>query len=317
MSPDETHNSPEGGGVDDIKTDSVKPDVEVVEEGRKAAKAIPDAAPVSVAQASSSSRPDSQPRKPESSDAHHASAAATLRDRLTNGDLGPAMVYIRGGKFTMGGELTPLAQDEQPAHSVVLKSFAIGRFEVTFDEYLEFAMATGRDAPGDEGWGSGRRPVINVSWEDAVAYTEWLSEQTGRSYRLPTEAEWEYAATGGADTYYWWGYALGEGRANCFNCGSQWDGASSAPVGSFEANAYGLHNTAGNVMEWVEDCYYNNYLSAPADGSAWADAECRDRVVRGGAFNKPGDALRATRRSRQDAQARLSALGFRVVREVN
>ena len=241
---------------------------------------------------------------------------ARIQDRLADGGNGPELVYIRGGTFQMGSHINQLASEEQPVHEVNLNSFSIGRYEVTFRDYEQFAAATERPLPDDLGWGQGPRPVINVSWNDARAYTEWLSGQTGQRYRLPTEAEWEYAAAAGTDTPYWWGFALGSGNANCFNCGSEWDGASTAPVGRFEANPFGLHNTAGNVMEWVEDCYHNSYDGAPVDGSSWQEPACRERVVRGGAFNKPGDSLRVTRRGRHDVDARLLVLGFRVVREV-
>lgn len=239
-----------------------------------------------------------------------------IQDSLSSGGRGPEMLYIRGGSFQMGSNIF-LSREEQPVHQVRLPSFSIGRYEVTFREYGLFAATTGRDLPDDLGWGQGSRPVINVSWEDAAAYAEWLSAETGRHYRLPSEAEWEYAAGAGSDTPYWWGFDLGREHANCFNCGSQWDGVSTAPVGRFEANPFGLHNTAGNVMEWVSDCYHNSYAGAPTDGSSWQQAECGERVVRGGAFNKPGDSLRITRRNHHSPDTRLFALGFRVVREVN
>jgi len=239
-----------------------------------------------------------------------------IQDRLADGGNGPELVYIRGGTFQMGSRINQLASEEQPVHEVKLNSYSIGRYEVTFRDYEQFAAATERPLPDDLGWGQGSRPVINVSWNDARAYTEWLSEQTGRRYRLPTEAEWEYAAAAGTDTPYWWGFELGSGNANCFNCGSDWDAASTAPVGRFKANPFGLHNTAGNVMEWVADCYHSSYDGAPMDGSSWQEPTCRERVVRGGAFNKPGESLRVTRRGRHEEDARLLVLGFRVVRDV-
>jgi formylglycine-generating enzyme required for sulfatase activity/chromosome segregation ATPase/CRP-like cAMP-binding protein len=239
-----------------------------------------------------------------------------IQDRLFDGGSGPEMRYVRGGAFDMGSRVNHLASEEQPVHEVKLNSFSIGQHEVSFREYEVFAAATGRPLPDDLGWGQGPRPVINVSWNDAKAYTVWLSEQTGYNYRLPTEAEWEYAAAAGTDTPYWWGFDLGSGKANCFNCGSQWDGVSTAPVGRFEANPYGLHNTAGNVMEWVDDCYHFSYVGAPSDGSSWQEAGCTERVIRGGAFNKPGESLRVTKRGRHDANAKLFVLGFRVARDV-
>ncbi len=243
-------------------------------------------------------------------------AGTIVQDWLAGGGRGPVMVYLWGGEFSMGSERDQLALEEQPAHRVEVKDFAIGKYEVTFDEYQRFARATGRSMPDGQDWGKGRRPVINVTQEDAVAYTRWLSRQSGQHYRLPTEAEWEYAAAGGTDSYYWWGYELGEGNANCFNCGSRWDEKSTAPVGSFKANPYGLHDMAGNVMEWVQDCHHPDYRGAPADGSAWLKPGCEDVVVRGGGFNKPEDTLRTTKRSRHHRSTRLPVLGFRVVRDV-
>ncbi|WP_052761218.1 SUMF1/EgtB/PvdO family nonheme iron enzyme [Sedimenticola thiotaurini] len=238
-----------------------------------------------------------------------------MQDQLSAGGMGPELVYIRGGSFMMGSPMSQLANEEQPVHEVTLKNFSIGRYEVTFRDYELFAAATDRPLPDDLGWGQGPRPVINVSWEDARAYTQWLSEQTGQRYRLPTEAEWEYAASAGTESPYWWGSELGTGNANCFNCGSRWDGSSTAPVGRFKPNPFGLYNTAGNVMEWVEDCYHSSYDGAPTDGSSWQEPGCTERVVRGGAFNKPGESLRVTRRGRHDPDARLLVVGFRVVRE--
>ena len=238
------------------------------------------------------------------------------RDGLRGGGRAPEMIAIGGGDFVMGSDRSQLASEERPSHRVTVQRFAIGRHEVTFDDYGRFAQATGRSLPDDLGWGRGDRPVMNVSWEDASAYADWLSRQTGQRYRLPTEAEWEYAAAAGSDTTFWWGFQLGENRANCFNCGSRWDSKSTAPVGSFEPNDYGLHNTAGNVMEWVADCYHNSYQGAPEDGTAWLEPGCRKRVVRGGAFNKPGDSLRTTKRSGQEADSRLFVVGFRLAREL-
>ncbi len=238
-----------------------------------------------------------------------------IQDQLQDGSAGPVMVEIPAGRFLMGSNHNALKQDERPLHRVELRRYYAARYETTFEEYDRFAQATGRTLPDDQGWGRGRRPVINVSWEDALAYTAWLSEQTGASYRLPTEAEWEYAAGAGNNSLYWWGYKLEENQANCYNCGVKWAGERTAPVGSFKANPFGLHNTAGNVMEWIQDCYSPNYVGAPTDGSAWTVSHCKQQVVRGGAYSKSGMSMRTTERNRQAPSSRLSMLGFRVVRE--
>jgi len=240
---------------------------------------------------------------------------AEFRDRLADGSAGPRMLRLPGASFLMGGKSGLAPQDEQPSHQVAVKPFAIGRHEVTFAEYDRFARATGRALPDDAGWGRGRRPVINVSWDDASAYARWLSAQTGETYRLPTEAEWEYAARGGASDRYWWGFSPESGRAVCFDCGTRWDNRSTAEVGSLEPNPFGLHDTAGNVMEWVQDCSNRDYRGAPVDGSAWLSGDCSQRMVRGGAYNKPIGSLRSAARSRLPQESRFGMLGFRLARD--
>lgn len=256
------------------------------------------------------------PVKPETKSASEpAPKLRELRDTLSDASYGPVLIEIPAVSYAMGSGISSLDFDERPKHDVKLRRFAIGKYEVTFDEYDAFARMTGRALPDDKGWGRGQRPVINVSWEEAVAYTQWLSEQTGKRYRLATEAEWEYAAGGSERTLYWWGNSPGEGRANCFNCGSEWDTHLTAPVGSFAANPLGLYDTSGNVSEWVQDCYHPSYEGAPRDGSAWVTVGCTRRVVRSGGFNSPANTLRITKRDQQLASMRADDLGFRVVRE--
>ncbi|MCG6870595.1 MAG: SUMF1/EgtB/PvdO family nonheme iron enzyme [Gammaproteobacteria bacterium] len=198
----------------------------------------------------------------------------------------PEMVRVPAGEFEMGDLQGGGNSDERPIRTVrFAKPFAIGRYEVTFAEFDRFAKGKGIDPPNDRGWGRGNRPVVNVSWEAAKKYATWLSEQTGKRYRLPTEAEWEYAARAGTRTAYWWGNDVGRNRANCDGCGSRWDDKQTAPVGSFPANPFGLSDTAGNVWEWVQDCWHENYQGAPEDGSKpWGEEDggvCQRRVLRG------------------------------------
>jgi formylglycine-generating enzyme required for sulfatase activity len=235
-----------------------------------------------------------------------------VRDRLKDGGYGPEMVVIPAGTFRMGD--TQGSEREKPVHEVSIKRFAMGRYEVTFAEYDKFANATGRKKPNDRGWGRGNRPVINVSWHDAVAYTEWLSEQTGEEYRLPSEAEWEYAARAGTKTKYCWGNEIGKNRANCNDCGSQWDKKKTAPVGSFKANPFGLHDTVGNVWEWVADLWHDNYKGAPTDGSVWEGGNDIRRVLRGGSWGNVS--YDAARRGNHNPSGRNYNIGFRVVRRV-
>jgi formylglycine-generating enzyme required for sulfatase activity len=228
------------------------------------------------------------------------------------------MVTVPAGSFRMG-DIEGRDKAAQPVHTVILKKpFAIGRYEVTFDEYDRFAQATGRELPNDGGGGRGRQPVINFAWEDAAAYARWLSAQAGKRYRLPTEAEWEYAARGGKETTYWWGDQMKSGMGNCIGCGSPWDNKMTAPVGSFQANPFGLYDTAGNLWEWVEDCDHESYKDAPADGSAWrneGNGNCYLRVFRGGAWNYATRGLRSSFRGRGDPTNKSASIGFRLVRE--
>ena len=201
----------------------------------------------------------------------------------------------------------------------IVRPIAVSRYEVTFDEYDLFAGVTGRQLPHDQGWGAGRRPVINVSWEDAVAYADWLSGQTGKRYRLPTEAEWEYAARAGSETAYWWGDEVGDGRANCDGCGSEWDDEKTAPVGSFQANPFGLYDTSGNVWEWVQDCWHENYEGAPTDGSAWeaeGGGDVGRRVIRGGSWFNDPRSLRSSLRFGNTLDSRDYLVGFRLAQDL-
>jgi len=177
-----------------------------------------------------------------------------FQDRLRDGSLGPKMVRIPAGSFRMGDIQNSGDSNERPVHWVLVGKFAMGMYEVTFAEYDKFAEATGRSKPDDEGWGRGNRPVISVSGHDAVAYTKWLSNQTGKSYRLPTEAEWEYAARAGTETKYWWGNYIGKNKANY-----GWNLGKTSPVGNYKANKFGLYDTSGNIWEWTCSEFYYKY----------------------------------------------------------
>ena len=157
---------------------------------------------------------------------------------------------------------------------------------------------------------------MNVSWYDAVAYADWLSRQTGHRYRLPSEAEWEYAARAGARTRFWWGDQAGAGHANCAGCGSPWDSKSTAPVGRFPASPFGLSDLAGNVWEWVADCYHSSYEGVPVDGRAHDPPLCGQRVVRGGSWVLPPREMRAASRWRWFPVLTADELGFRVARDL-
>ena len=244
----------------------------------------------------------------------------TFRDTLSSGGKGPEMVVIPAGSFRMGclnddGDCS----NEFPVHDVDVPRFALSKYEVTFAQWDACVAAGGCGGyrPPDEGWGRGDRPVIWVSWDDARSYAAWLSSQTGEDYRLPSESEWEYAARAGTTTKYHWGDQIGVNQANCQShyCGDMFQ--HTAPVGSFPANAWGLHDMHGNIWEWVEDCWHGNYQGAPTDGSAWtSEGNCsvHRRVVRGGSWGlDPGD-LRSAYRNWGPAGHRNITFGFRVAR---
>ena len=231
----------------------------------------------------------------------------------------PEMIVIPAGKFIMGSPENELDRNasEGPPHEVTIaKPFALSKFEVTFEEWDACVAATACPRVPDR-WGRERMPVINVSWVDIKQYVSWLSQLTGKEYRLPTEAEWEYAARAGVNTRYSWGDDLGMGNANCDGCGSQWDLQQTAPVGSFKPNSAGLYDMHGNVWEWVEDSWHENYDVAPTDGSAWVrGGDPSFRVVRGGSWRNESELVRAAVRFRRNANVRFDTLGFRVARTI-
>jgi formylglycine-generating enzyme required for sulfatase activity len=183
----------------------------------------------------------------------------------------PEMIVVPAGSFTMGSPANERGRGpaEGPQHTVTFaRKFAVGKFALTFDEWDACVADNGCKGykPSDQGWGRGRQPVISVSWDDAQLYVAWLSKQTGKPYRPLSEAEYEYATRAGMQTPYPWGNDIGKKNANCDGCGSEWDGKQTAPVGSFPANGFGLHDMVGNVWAWTEDCWNGSYNGAPADG---------------------------------------------------
>lgn len=253
-----------------------------------------------------------QAPEPDSSEVAETNTRV-FQDHFGEGQHAPPMTVLPAGSFLMGDLDNRGDDNERPVREVTIsRPFALSRHEVTFAEYDQFAQTTGRRLPSDEGWGRGSRPVVNVSWHDAVAYTRWLAQQTGHPYRLPTEAEWEYAARAGTDTSYWWGNELLDGYAVCDECGSEWDGERTAPVGQFPANPWGLFDMHGNVDEWVQDCYEDSYIGAPADGSARTRAGCTHQVMRGGSWFDIPRVIRSSSRYRHPANASRNTWGFRV-----
>jgi formylglycine-generating enzyme required for sulfatase activity len=253
-------------------------------------------------------------------------------DNFKECDICPEMVVAPSGSFTMGSPQNEPERDnsESPQHQVTFaRSFAVGRFALTFDEW-DACVADGGCRgyrPKDKGWGRGRQPAINVSWNDAKTYAAWLSRKTGKTYRLLSEAEREYVTRAGTTTPFWWGASISTQQANyngSLNRISAYGNKSmgenrkkTMPVDSFQPNPWGLYQVHGNVWEWTEDCYNENYKDAPADGSAWTRGNCREPVLRGGSWKYLPKGLRAASRGRSFTSTRDVNIGFRLARTLN
>jgi formylglycine-generating enzyme required for sulfatase activity/tetratricopeptide (TPR) repeat protein len=259
-----------------------------------------------------------------------------FRDRLKDGSDGPEMVIIPAGRFRMGDIQGTGDDDEQPVHDVFVESFAMGRYPVTVGEFLQFVEATGYQTEAETDGGAyvwkdndwqkvkeanwrnppqeDNHPVVCVSWNDAQAYIKWLSEQTGQQYRLPTEAQWEYAARAGTETDYWWGNEIGENRANCCGSGSQWSGKSTSPVGSFKGNPFGLYDTAGNVWEWTCSEYEEKYSGKELQCIQKSPSESIRFSLRGGSWLYDEAGMRSADRSDGRPADRYDFVGLRVAR---
>ncbi|MEQ1580817.1 MAG: formylglycine-generating enzyme family protein [Steroidobacteraceae bacterium] len=226
------------------------------------------------------------------------------------------MVRIPGGVFLMGSQSRLRADtDEKPIHTVRIKPFRLSRYEVTYEQYDLFARATRRPLPQDGGYGRGRNPVGNVSWEDAKAFIEWLRQTTGLAFRLPSESEWEYVARSGSKDDFPWGDTFDPDLANGPDVSGkdQWSGPS--PVGSFRANAFGVHDMIGNVWEWVQDCYRGDYVGAPFDGSADDREGCTNRIFRGGSFYSFTKYMRTSYRAADGSTKGNITIGFRLAED--
>ena len=225
------------------------------------------------------------------------------------------MLIVPAGSFAMGTPRTEVYRQtgEGPQHQVTLKSFALGKNDVTFAEWDACVAGGGCNgySPNDKDWGRGRNPVIDVSWDDAQAYIRWLAAKTGRPYRLPSEAEWEYAARAGTTTAHYWGDAESPTLANCGGCDSPWKGRT-APTGSFPPNPWGFFDMTGNVSQWLRDCYNKDYNNAPTDGTAWTTGDCSRRMDRGGNWAGQTWDMRIGHRHYGSTEGRYGNFGFRV-----
>ena len=248
-------------------------------------------------------------------------------DTMASGGLGPEMVVIPAGRFRMGCVTRrDCFRDERPVHLVAFSEpFAVSRYAITFEEYDRFS---GPGQVSDAGWGRGRRPVINVTWDQAREYAAWLSRETGNKYRLLTEAEWEYAARAGSEKKYHFGDEIEQlcRYANHADAGTDYEwrntlcadgtGKQTAVVGSYAPNAFGLYDMHGNVWEWVRDCWNDHYRRAPRNGQAWLEGDCSKRVVRGGSFGYEAASLRSAYRASIEPRMRNNDIGFRIARDL-
>ncbi len=220
----------------------------------------------------------------------------------------PEMIRIPGGTFRMGSDEDP---SEQPVRTVTVPPFAIGLTPVTVAEWNRCAAAKGCDISLD---GAETQPARNLSWLDAKQYVDWLTQVTGRPYRLPSEAEWEYAARAGSTTRFWWGREVAAGKANCRDCGAGQDTKGPMPVGSFARNAFGGADFGGGVAQWVADCWFPNYRDAPSNAAPRTAETCRENVLRGGSWRSNAASVRPASRTHYDTGVRYPAHGFRIAR---
>jgi len=239
-----------------------------------------------------------------------------FKDKLKSGGSGPMMIQVPGAEYRMGGASGIIAADEVPRHMVTIKSFMVSVYEVTYAEYDRFAKATKRKLPDSTGWDRKTHPVNNVSWNEALAYTRWMSKQTGKQYRLLSESEWEYVARAGITKSFWWGNSAGSSNAHCFDCKSDYSTSKPAKIGTYKPNQFGLYDTAGNLFEWVHDCYHRNYKEAPTDGSVWEGGDCSVRVARGGAYRSPASSMRAENREKFPSDRGQYNVGIRLARDL-
>jgi formylglycine-generating enzyme required for sulfatase activity len=193
--------------------------------------------------------------------------------------------------------------------------FAIGKYEVTVEQWNACADANACPRIPTDPPENHNAPARDISWDDAQQYVAWLSKVTGKAYRLPTEAEWEYAARGGTSSAFWWGDQMRKGNANCKDCGEPWSDAAPTNVGSFAPNPFGLYDMNGSVWEWVADCWHTSYKNAPIDGRAWDEPGCIARVIRGGSWREGASYMVSSTRFKYSSSVRQSQNGFRVVRD--
>jgi formylglycine-generating enzyme required for sulfatase activity len=258
----------------------------------------------------------------------------------------PTMVGIPAGQFLMGSPKTEPGRfdSEGPQHAISIKAFALGKYDITTAQFITFLRSTGHRPPPCNrilgfGWGSPggdleqqppEWPAVCLGWNDAEAFIAWLNAEVHKArpalvaakgpYRMPSEAEWEYAARAGTKSVRWWGDAIGVNKANCNGCGSPFDDRLLAAVDAFAPNPFGLYGMLGNAWQWTADCWHANYLHAPDDGRAWTEKTCTKHVIRGGSWNSLPALIRSASRSFSTDDGRdhdnSSLTGFRVARDL-
>ncbi|MDJ0945906.1 MAG: SUMF1/EgtB/PvdO family nonheme iron enzyme [Kiloniellales bacterium] len=234
-------------------------------------------------------------------------------EAFTDCDGCPRMITLPPGSFIMGSNEGDIA--ERPERHVTLaKVFAIGKYEVSVAEWMLCVNDGGCSFSPKAVARPEMTPVRNISWQDAQQYVQWLSTKTGKPYRLPSEAEWEYAARAGSQSGYWWGGQPEPGKADCKDCGSEWSRKRPAGMGRFEANPFGLHDMNGGVAEWTADCWFRTYKNAPKDGTPRIEDGCEERVLRGGSWRDTADAIKATSRQGSEENLPYVVNGFRIAR---
>ncbi|CAM2167758.1 Formylglycine-generating enzyme family protein [Paraburkholderia sacchari] len=227
----------------------------------------------------------------------------------------PLLIAVTPGNFMMGNETDD--PSEKPVHRVTIgHGYALAKYSVTVAQWNACANAGACPRLSSDSNTAPNAPVRDLSWDDAQQYVKWLSRISGKPYRLPTEAEWEYAARGGTATRYWWGNEMRKGTANCKDCGPPWHVEAPDDVGSFAANPYGFYDMAGGVWEWVSDCWHNSYKNAPDDGRSWDEPNCQTRVIRGGSWRDGAGYMLSATRFKYDSSVRYNANGFRVARDM-
>ena len=282
----------------------VQPPAAPVPPPKKVQPAPPPKAPEPVRPAAAPPASPEKPLKP-------AVAISEIKDC----PMCPTLVELPRTTYTMGSNSGD--PSERPPHSVSVGApFAIGKYEVTVEQWNACVDAGACQRVSADPNRAANTAVRDVSWNDAQQYLAWLSKVSSKAYRLPTEAEWEYAARGGTSTRYWWGDQMRNGNANCKGCGEPWRQEEPAAVGTFAANPFGIYDVNGSVWEWVSDCWHTSYKGAPDDGRSWDENDCRVRVIRGGSWRNGPDYMLSSTRFKYDASVRYSENGFRVARSI-